>query len=118
MSYKGGDGIYPLDTGTPWIDVSSGLQAGWTADTAVAYRYGNVVHLVVKNLDYGSGGDANALQLPVGFRPDYTIGITNQDTSTVAIGTITAAGMVTASTSADNIEISEVYLTTGVWPSL
>lgn len=115
---RGIRGVYPLDTDSGWVDVSSGLQTGWTADTVVARRYGAVVHLVVKNLDYSSGGSTSAIILPEGFRPDYEIEFLVDDTTpTPSNGDITTAGVVEIATTVDNVEITECYMTSNPWPA-
>jgi len=115
---KGIDGVYPLDTDSGWVDISSGLQTGWTATTVVARRYGAVVHLIVKNLDYSSGGSTSAIQLPDGFRPDYEIEFLVDDTTpTASNGDITEAGVVEIATTVDNVEITITYMTSNAWPA-
>lgn len=113
---KGIDGNLPLDTDTGFKTAGT-LGTGWTADTAVARRYGNVVNVVLKNLDYSSGGDTGALTLKEGFRPDYTINAMGHDGTNPVPVTITSAGVVTVATSVDNLELNVTYLVTSVWPS-
>ncbi len=116
MTYKGVDGVYPLDAGTGWKSAGT-LGTGWTADTAVANRYGNVVNLVIKNLDYSSGGSTTALTLQEGFRPDYDISFLAHDGANAVVVTITSAGVVTVPVTEDDVEIAVSYITNSVWPS-
>lgn len=109
-------GVYPLDTDSGWKDAGA-LGAGWTADTKVVRRYGCLVNLVVKNLDYDTSGSTTALTLPKGFRPDYALSFLAHDgTNPVVVG-ISTAGVVTVPTTEDDVEINVTFMTSEVWPS-
>lgn len=115
---KGLDGIYPLDTDTGYKSVASGLGTGWTADTAVARRYGNVVNVIVKNLDYSTGGDTTALTLPTGYRPDFAVSFLVHDGTNAVVCSISTAGVIAVPTAEDDVEINVTYMVTTPWPSL
>lgn len=114
---KGINGVFPLDTDSGW-ETAGTLGTGWTADTYVARRYGALVTLVIKNLDYDTGGSTAALTLKEGFRPDYDIEfLASKATTTPVVAEITAAGVVTIPVTDDNVEVAITYMTSNPFPA-